>query len=165
MKFMVDPAIKKVSGQLFYIPNDYSFDFEPIQAVEITLVFDYLQLEFDSESMLAKQIWGFNPYQGWINKKLTVPKAFEGGLVLEGAENAAETPWKAIEIIGHGVWNTYYDKESGWVCFGDFNTNKTDQVVEFANGVIAVVANEMIRAFWLKPRFEQSVDSLVKRTE
>lgn len=57
MQFLIDPKIKKVSGKLFYIPNDHVFDFEPIQSVEITLVFDYLQLEFDSESMEAKQIW------------------------------------------------------------------------------------------------------------
>jgi hypothetical protein len=165
MNFIIDLTKSKVKGTFFYIPNDYAFDFEPIQAIEITLVFDYLQLEFDSESMEAKQIWGFNSYLGWINKKLTNPKASGGALILEGAKGAAETPWKAIEIIGHNQWNTYYDKDSGWICFGDFNTTKSDQPVEFANGIIAVISNGTIKAFWFKPVFTQPIDSLVTRNE
>jgi len=98
--------------------------------------------------MEAKQIWGFNPYEGWINKKLTVPPYSEGALILEWNKNTL--PWVAVEIIGHNQWNTYYDKDSGWICFGDFNTSKTDSAVEFAHGIVAVVAHNMIKAFWSK---------------
>jgi hypothetical protein len=165
MKFIIDLTKSKVKGTLFYTPNDYAFDFKPIQAVEITLVFDYLQLEFDSESMEAKQIWGFNPYLGWINKKLNSPKANEGSLILENGEPLLETPWVAKKIIDHNQWNTYYDKKSCWGCFGDYDTDTIDEAVEFANGIIAVVSNGLIKAFWLKPVFTESVDSLVTRTD
>ena len=79
MKFSVNPTVKKVKGSLIYRSGEYSFDFEPVQAVDLTLLYNYLQLQFDSETMIAKQIWGFNPYGGWINKELTIPKATEGG--------------------------------------------------------------------------------------
>ena len=76
-----------------------------------------------------------------------------------------EAPWAAKKIIDHDTWNTYYDKESGWICFGDFNTNKKDQTVEFANGIIAVIANAMIKAYWFKPIFTEPVDAFITRTE
>jgi hypothetical protein len=168
IQFLIDPKIKKISGKLFYIPNDHAFDFEPLQVIDITLVFDYLQLEFDSDSKLAKQIWGFNPYEGWINKKLTVPQICEGGLLIKNQQDiefAIEAPGVGITIIGHNQWNTYYDKDSGWICFGDFNTSKTDSAVEFANGIVAVVAHNMSKTLWFKPIFEQPIDTFVAQTE
>ena len=168
MQFIIDTEVKKVPGTLFYITNDYAFDFDPLQSVDIILVFDYLQVEFDSGSKLAKQIWGFNPYRGWLNKQLKVPQAYEGGLLIKGTKDieiAIETPGKGIKIIGHNQWKTYYDKDSGWICFGDFNTSKMEKAVEFADGIVAVVSNDKIKAFWLKPVFTEPVDAFVTRTE
>ena len=82
MNFKIIPTIKKTKGVLFYIANEYSFNFQPSQVVDLTLVFDCLTLCVNAESMLAKELDGFNPHLGWINKKLTVPQAIEGGLLL-----------------------------------------------------------------------------------
>ena len=157
MKFSIDPAEKKVKCNLFYEPDKHLFDFEPSQAVELTLIYNYLQLCIDSESMLAKQLDGFNPYESWIAKKLTPPKAREGGLRIEGAEESAETPWVAIRMTEDYEWPAYYDSESGWVCLGDLTNNDIDQAVEFADGVIAVLKDGAIKSFWLKPIFKQEV--------
>lgn len=155
MKFIIDPNTRKVFGTLFYMPDGgYAFDFEPPQPIDISLEFGYLLLEFDSESGLAKQLGGYHPHLGWINKKLTTPKAIEGGLILINAKKFLQPPGVALSIIEDSQWNTYFDKETSWVCFGDFATNDTDTAVEFANGIIAVLHDHQIKALWMKPVFK-----------
>lgn len=165
MKFKIDLAAPKTSGVLFYITEDHSFSFETTQPVDLSLVYDYVLLWIDSESMFVRDFDGFNPHEGWINKTLTVPHVIAGGLFLVDAESLLETPWVAKRIIDHDTWNTYYDKDSGWICFGDYNTSETDQSVEFADGIVAVVSNNKIKAFWLKPVFTEPVNAFVTRTE
>ena len=75
-------------------------------------------MEFDSESGCATHLWGLNPHLGWINEKLVVPKAIEGGLKIEKIQDISVQPGIALKIIDSDKWNTFYDEKSGWVCFG-----------------------------------------------
>ena len=158
MDFEIDKKIKKINGKLTYFKDCYAFDFEqPYKGGDITLEFGTLLLEFDSWSKCAVRLWGLNSYLGWIDKKLTVPQAVEGGLAIKHIEKYSQPAGVAIGVVDDGQWNTYFDKASGWICFGDPTTNGTDQAVEFADGVIAVLKDGAIKSFWLKPIFKQEV--------
>ena len=151
MTFIIDTLAKKNQGTLFYFKEGYAFDFKPYPGVGITLEFGHLLLEFDPESGCATHLWGLNPHLGWINKKLIKPKAIDGCLKLKNIQNITIQPGVALKIMEASKWNTYYDEEKGWICFGSFLIDSADEAVEFANGIIAVIANKKIKALWMHP--------------
>lgn len=153
MKFCIDRNAKKISGFPVYRKKEYSFDFVPHQSADTSLLYCNLSLGFDSQTMQAKLIWGFHPYLGWIERKLTIPHAIEGGLLLEGTESSIQSG-QIKRIVECDEWNTYIDPETGWICFGNCESMNSEIAVEFAENVIAVVNQGKIKAFWLKPTFE-----------
>ncbi|WP_042196909.1 hypothetical protein [Paenibacillus camerounensis] len=141
---------KKLSGQLFYIKSEYSFDVRPSRNSDITLMLDFLYLGFDSETMLAQQVWGYNPYVTWNERNLISPCYFVGELRLQelfepGTSNQLKEKW-----------DTSYDSKTGWLCIGNEKHSKNDIGVEFANDIIAVVADTgELKSIWLKPYIQE----------
>lgn len=123
----------KYLGEVIYRRSENSFDFSPLRNADITLMIGYLYLGIDSEIMLARHIWGYSPFAGWLEKKLIVPTYFAGELIL-----SIEMPIGISTKLGDSVcWKTYYDSEQGWVCIGDYNDSVTSIAVEFAENTIA----------------------------
>ncbi|MRS05087.1 hypothetical protein EG832_18015 [bacterium] len=140
---------RKTKGQVIYEKYDYSFDFKPAQNTDITLMVGYLYLGIDSETMLARQVWGYSPSSSWTRKTLKVPTYFYGDLSLQ-EEIQAGLPKR---LVDSGNWTTYYDSDTGWVCIGDDSFSKNDIAVEFATNTIAVLKEENLKAVWLQPVF------------
>lgn len=140
----------KTNGQVIYEKNDYSFDFKPAQNTDITLMVGYLYLGIDSETMLARQVWGYSPSSSWMKKILKVPTYFSGDLSLQEEIQAGLS-----QRLGDSEnWTTYYDPDTGWVCIGDDSFSKNDIAVEFATNTIAVLKEENLKAVWLQPVFQ-----------
>ncbi|MED4954715.1 hypothetical protein NYE69_12275 [Paenibacillus sp. FSL R5-0527] len=141
-------GIKK-QGQLTYEKSEYSFDFSPAKPADITVMISYLHLGIDSETMLAQQVWGYNPYTVWVQKELKVPSYSTGELYLEETIQAGFS--KSLDETEQ--WLTSYDESSGWICIGDNNVSLDDITVEFANNTLATLNEGKIKAIWLKPLF------------
>lgn len=146
MKFAIRTNISPVKGIVKYVESEYSFDFEPAQSSNFDVLVGDLTVSFDG-NMNARQIWGYNPNAGWINKKLSLPTATQGSLVLN---DEIETPQR---IYGSKDWKTHYDSNTGWICIGIHNTEQHDKAVEFATNIIAVLKNGSLKSIWIKPLF------------
>lgn len=141
-------GIKRL-GQVIYVSNEHSFDFEPSRNADITLMINNLYLGIDSETMLAQQVWGYSPKSSWINKKLRVPLSSIGELNLFERVEAGLSK----RLIGSESWKTSFDPEIGWVCIGDENLSYHEIAVEFATNTVAVLDGEKLISIWLKPIF------------
>lgn len=149
MFFKVKEYGKINEGEVIYSKEDLSFDFEPIQNSDCTLLIGYINLTFDSETKLACQVWGYNPVNTWVSMELVKPKTIKGGLYLEDIIEAGEN----IRLVDAGVWTTYFDKISGWVCIGNNKTEDNDVAVEFAKNTVVVINQNRLKSLWLKPYF------------
>lgn len=137
-------------GVVVYRQGENSFDFVPAQETDSALLIGYLHLAFDSGTRFVRQVWGFHPHLSWKPAKLTPPRACGGRLRIETSID----PGTAKRIVADGEWSTYHDKDTGWVCIGDPQPDPEDTAVAFAADSIAVVANSLLRAIWLKPEWQ-----------
>lgn len=139
------------SSKVIYRKEEYSFDTKPIVNTDLDLMVGNLFLSFDSKTMTAKQIWGYNPFNSWVRKKLLPPSSFLGELFL--VETSID-PGISERIPGSELWATYFDEESDWICIGDHSFHANDIAVNFLMNAIAVIYQNQLKALWIKPRFE-----------
>ncbi len=146
MRFSVQENKNIYEGKLVYIKNEYSFDFEPKQSSSYSVLIGDLNIAFDWE-LYARQVWGYNPYGGWIKKDLELPNVAKGKLMMIDEIDDIE------RIEESKDWSTYHDPVTGWICIGNYSNNDEAIAVEFATNTIAVICNQKIIALWLKPDF------------
>jgi hypothetical protein len=146
MKFVIQEDSSITSGTVIYVKNDYAFTFEPVQSASYTILVNDLNISFDW-NMYAKQVWGYNPYGGWVTKDLTIPTANKGKLVLASEVDGIK------RLDGTKEWVTYFDEKKGWCCIGDETCGVEDKAIEFASNTIAILRAEYLKAIWLKPIF------------
>jgi hypothetical protein len=137
---------------IVYRDDEYSFDVEPWISSDLTLVVDeYIQLDFHSYDMMAREAHGLCPHTSWILKRLNVPTYRRGQLL---SLNNLEPGVGAFQIKGTENWESKFDLITGWFCIGDENTTSNDISVEFAIDVVAVIdKDEHLKALWWKPKF------------
>ncbi|MGN0496850.1 MAG: hypothetical protein ACI4GW_11540 [Lachnospiraceae bacterium] len=150
MKFEIVIGSKIENTEERYLINDRSFDCKPAVNVDINVAMAYLNLGVDSENMCVKCLWGFSPRESWKEVNLSVPSAKEGELRLVGEYEAGLT-WR---IDKNKMWESYFDKESGWYCIGNLMLEDDDIAVKIINNMIAVVDNTSeLKAVWVQPIF------------
>jgi hypothetical protein len=145
--FRINPNGKKHLGQVIFIKDEDTFDFEPSRNADITLLNKNLYIGFDSETMIAQQVWGFCPRARWLNKELKVPLTLDGQLIL--SENIEAGISKNLTKN----WTVNFDSKIGWVCIGDDSFSQNDVAIEFAANIIAILDRDKLKAIWLKPNF------------
>ncbi|MFW9332016.1 hypothetical protein ACN6AX_02135 [Paenibacillus polymyxa] len=149
--FQYSDKVKANNGQVIYVKDENSFDFDPSLSADFSILVGYLNITFDTESKLARQIWGLSPLDVWIEKPLVVPTAMLGGLLLvSGVEMESGECQRIVDV---NSWKTFYDKCSGWVCIGDPKYDNDETAVEFAKDTISVLRNNTLKSLWLKPVF------------
>lgn len=150
MKFELVKGNKVGNAEEQYCINDRSFDCKPSANVDINVAIAYLNLGVDSEDMCIKCLWGFSPKKSWKETKLFVPSAIEGELKLVGEYEAGLT----CRIDKNKMWESYFDKKSGWYCIGNPMLEEEDTAVKVINNMIAVVDNTSeLKAVWVHPTF------------
>lgn len=150
MKFEIVKDSKIGNTEEQYFINERSFDCNPSTNVDINVAMAYLNLGIDSEDMCVKCFWGFSPRESWKEVALCVPSAIEGNLRLVGEYEAGLT-WR---IDKNKMWESYFDKESGWYCIGNSILKDDDTAVKIINNMIAVVdSTSEIKAVWVHPTF------------
>lgn len=150
MKFEIVKGSNIGNTEEQYLINDRSFDCNPSANVDINVAISYLNLGIDSEDMCVKCLWGFSPRESWKEVNLHVPSAIEGKLRLIGEYEAGLT-WR---IDKNKIWESYFDKKSGWYCIGDSILEDGDTAVKITNNMITVVDNtSQLKAIWIQPVF------------
>ena len=150
MKFEIVRGSKIGTAKERYFINERSFDCNPSVNVDINAAIAYLNLGVDSEDMCAKCLWGFSPRESWKETNLFIPSAIEGELRLVGEYEAGLT-WR---IDKNKMWESYFDRESGWYCIGNSILADEDTAVKIIDNMIAVIDNTSeLKAVWIQPLF------------
>ncbi|MEL7648771.1 MAG: hypothetical protein AAGU76_11800 [Sedimentibacter sp.] len=149
-KFKLNNTAKIHSGSLIYCKDENSFDFVPSNNADILLLVGYLHIGVDSETMTVQQVWGFQPYEGWIKKTLSIPDFIEGELMVEGDI----LPGMSYRVNGGENWTAQFDSQTGWVCIGESEKVNRASFIKFADNTIAVINEGKLIALWLKPKIE-----------
>lgn len=150
MKFDIVENRKNESTEERYFINDRSFDCNSSVNVDINVAIAYLNLGVDSDDMCVKCLWGFSPRESWKESDLTVPSAEEGELRLAGEYEAGLT-WR---IDKDKMWESYFDKSSGWYCIGNPLLEENDKAVKIIKNMIMVVdKSNALKAVWVQPSF------------
>lgn len=150
MKFRPSKNLQIIEGKLIYTKHEYSFDFLPNVSADYAILIGYINLTFNSETKLARQIWGYEPYTVWEHRKLTPPNAIKTGLIIEEDIESGDI----MRIFEAGELKSYFDPSNGWVCIGELSTFEDKEVVEFARNTIVVLKDGEIISLWLRPAFE-----------
>ena len=150
MKFKIVKGSKIANTEERYFINNRSFACNSSVNVDINVAIAYLNLGVDSEDMYVKCLWGFSPRESWKEANLFVPPAIEGKLRLVGQYKAGLT-WR---IDQNKMWESYFDKESGWYCIGNPKFEDEDTAVKIINNMIAVIDNiSELKTIWINPIF------------
>ena len=57
-------------------------------------------------------------------------------------------------IDDDNMWESFFDKNSGWYCIGNNTCADMDKAVNIIDNMIAVLdANDELKAIWVKPEF------------
>lgn len=150
MKFEIINNNKIEGTEEHYFISDRSFDCKPSVNVDINVAIAYLNLGIDSDDRCVKCFWGFSPRESWREANLLVPTAIEGKLRLVGEYEAGLT-WR---IDKSKMWESYFNKESGWFCIGNTMLEDEDKAVKIIKNMIVVVdKTSSLKSVWIRPVF------------
>jgi hypothetical protein len=151
-----------LQGEHFYNRAEHSFDFELMSRSGVrrrmgdlgptSVLIGTLQIEIGVETGTLLYVWGYHPQPAWKYARLSSPTA-QPGMVSISLEEAPE-PGVSIRLVEMNEWPTAYDPRTGWVCLGDPGPGRSAQWVEFATNTIAVIADDLLRALWLRPTMQ-----------
>jgi hypothetical protein len=138
-------------SEVIYRDYEYSFDCEPNNGGDITLVIgDYIQLKIWSSNMMTSCVYGLSGYHSWKKIILNPPTYKKGRLILM---NYLE-PGAAVHMKESATWESKFDYNNGWFCIGNDSTSEDDSSVEFTINTVAVIdKNRYLKALWWKPKF------------
>lgn len=144
--FYIEDVCENKLLTIEYTKGEYSFESIPRYSADISLLIDYLELCFDSNTKRLRRICGMCAHTAWIDKKLTPPLCSYGSLMLKKDIKSGDV----IRISENQ--NVYYDKNSGWVCIGEYDSEKS-RSVGVSQSIIVSLEDNNISAVWLRPEF------------
>jgi hypothetical protein len=141
-------------GTLTYILSDFSFNFhpasepfkQPMQANTTSISLRTLQIEVSITTRELLYVWGFLPNTSWKRQAIILPKFHKGHISLLG-EAPKLQKGVALSYKPADSWVAIADDESGWIRFGNDNSD----AIEFAEGIALSVEGELVSTIWLHP--------------
>ena len=134
-------------GWLTYDESESYFCFHSSRhSGEAGIRIDHLNLTVEAANKQLIDVEGTSRYRMWKQKRLDVPKAQKGIVIIENYLSPM-----AFQEAEMQEWETYYDKKRGWICIGDCEIKET--AIMFAANIFVVIKDKEIKALWLKPRF------------
>ena len=144
------------------------FHFEKDDSLELeTLSFDLKKREFSKEiegyteidfcvacagllvnpeTKMVEGFGGMAPCSVWLKKKLKTPVAIKGKVFVDapGYKFSDKTIFKYLRHE-----DTFYDKKTGWLCFGPKKIEVIDDVIEVMENVYVVLRDEELISVWV----------------
>lgn len=150
-------------GKLVYRESEYSLDFIECSSDDFSklsgdegctsLTVHTLQIEIGVSTGKLLYPWGLFPLIHAMDKSLIIPDSYYGELSFKTEKNKIR-PGVSIDFSGSESWELCKDPSSGWIFLGDPSIAQYSCSIEFANDVIASMANDCIVAFWIRPVIE-----------
>lgn len=137
----------KTKKTVIYSKKENAFDTIPKENSDISLLVAYINIGFDSETMVANQIWGFSPQSSWTEETVQPPDVECFGAMKLGIELEPGS-WR---IDRKKTWVSFFNPENGWLCIGEPMVSIDDRAIAFFDNAISVVnLREELKAIWIK---------------
>lgn len=97
----------------------------------------------------TKEVEGFGgmaPCSVWIKKSLKTPTPIKGKVYMD-APSYKLTPKTIFKYLRHE--DTYYDKKTGWLCFGPKKVEVIDEAIEVSENVYLVLRDDELISVWV----------------
>lgn len=114
-----------------------------IKGALVSFGVSFVGLDIDPDTKKIINVTGMLPTSIFYEKKLTIPNSVEGTIEIEDDNLRRYT---VIQSLANA--NSYYDKNTGWVCIGNKKTKDTKNVKIMEN-VILTLNDEEISSFWI----------------
>ena len=125
--------------RLVYRPEEYSFDSIPIKNSDYYILFDTLQLGFDSENNACVQIFGFFPHIVQAEERdVLIPNSNKGSIILLLDECHLDLG-DSTRFVQSDSWVSYYSPSKGYTYFGKEKLSNSVEYVEFYPDCIAAL--------------------------
>lgn len=134
-------------SHVIYDKENKSLDSIPKLNSDIILTVSYVNIGFDSETMLANQIWGFSPKECWIEKEISIPmNSKNASLKLE--TDLEPGSWRLDREM---QWKVYYNSKTLWICIGNPDLDISDEPIAFLENAVSVLspAGEL-KSLWIQ---------------
>jgi hypothetical protein len=112
------------------------------------LLVDLLEVALARDGRLL-YVGGYSNYRYWEVTAASPPR-FRQAAVHALLEEPLE-PGVDVHLDGDGVWRTFVNSLSGWVCLGQPAPSGRVEAVEFASDTVAVLRDGELVALWLHP--------------
>lgn len=110
-----------------------------------------MELGFDSDDMTLKSISGLNFKEEWREYILKEPDGENGKLCVMGKYESG----KSYRLNQDSIWDSYFDKATGWFCTGNPKTVSNDNTVRvFQNAYIVLDEVNELKSIRIKPVFK-----------
>jgi len=136
-------------GEIIYDIENYSFDMLPYCLSDATILIEYIQFGFDSETKELMGLWGLCPKLSWIPSKLQPPQSIVGSIRFRAELESGKTIRLRKDKTN---WKYFYDNDSGWFCMKRTENLTDESCVEIIKDVLIVLSEGKINAIWLKPK-------------
>ena len=114
---------------------------------EINLCVACAGLLVNPETKQVEAFGGMAPCSVWLKKKLKTPIARKGKIYFD-APGYKITNKTVFKYLRHE--DTFYDKNTGWLCFGPKKVEVIDEVIEIMENVYVVLRDEELISVWVK---------------
>lgn len=101
----------------------------------------------DPETKQVEGFGGMAPCSVWLKKKLKTPVPIKGRVYVD-APGYKFTDKTIFKYLRHE--DTFYDRKSGWLCFGNKKIEVIDDVIEIMENVCVVLRDEELISVWVK---------------
>lgn len=138
---------KIIEGYIIYNEEEKSFDTIPKLNTDIQLVISYINIGFDSETMIANQVWGFLPKDCWIESEIECPLNLKKA-TLKLKTELEPGSWR---LDRGNQWKAYYNSRTKWICIGTPEIVIGDEYIVFLeNAVSALNSSGELKALWMR---------------
>lgn len=114
---------------------------------EIDLCVACAGLLINPESKQVEGFGGMAPCSVWLKKNLKTPLARKGKVFVD-APGYKFTDKTIFKYLRHE--DTFYDKKTGWLCFGPKKIEVIDEAIEIMENVYVVLRDEELVSVWVK---------------
>ena len=148
MTFSFYSTEKIPESKFLYISNEYAFTTKPFCSnIDVGILFGAsTELGIISETKEVSGFSGYSPKSGWKEKELDMPSSRKCRLLVD----FKTMPIKGVCLGYNPYCETFFDKKTQIICVGDYNLKATDDYVEFASDMVAVLREGDLVALWTK---------------
>lgn len=107
----------------------------------------FIGLVIDPNTLEVKNINGLLPRSIWLKKRLNIPSSHMGRLSIKDT-NVDIRAKTYIQTMKNA--ETFYDKDKGYICVGEYKHNALNEYVEFSSGAIAGLRDGKLISLWIK---------------